>query len=164
VKLGDFFKSAPYACPVNPKPVSLVAICKDLDVLPSAQPNTSKKQVRAKVDCCLVFIGAKGVAEARAAARKYVAEQTLDSKAKILLPMDDEAVWRETQKQMLWRALREYDAKEQLSGDEQFPTVDLLREMVEQSECNRLMDAYDAYVKEEHPEVPNQGTFRETED
>lgn len=157
-KLGDFFLTAPRMRPVNPKPITFTAVCKDTDTLPGGQPNNSKKQVATAIDACFVFIGADGVAEARRAARKLVAEQDFDPKAKIALSLDEEAVEREMQKQMLWRAIREYD--DGLAGENQFPTVKALREMVEQSECNRLMGAYDAYVKEEHPEAIDPATFR----
>jgi len=159
VKLGDFFKTAPHMRPVNPKPVTLTAVCKDLDVLPGGIPNNAKKQVAAQVKCCLVFIGAEGTEEARRDARRFVAESAFDPKAKVMLPIDADAVSAEIQKQILWRALREYDETTQFAGDQQFPTVTVLRNLVEHSECNRLMDMYDAYVKEEHPEAVNQQTF-----
>lgn len=160
-KLGDFFRTAPRMRPVNPKPITFTAVCKDTDTLPGGVPNNAKKQVATVVDACLVFLGADAVAEARRDARRHIAEQDFDPKAKVALGLDEEAVDREMQKQMLWRALRELD--DGLAGEPQFPTVKALREMVEQSECNRLMAAYDAYVKEEHPEVIDTATFRRAE-
>lgn len=162
-KIGDFFRTAPQMRPVNPKPVSLTAVCKDLDTLPSGVANNAKKQVAAKVDACFVFLGSLGMEEARREARKYIAEKEFDPKAKFAMAIDDYAVEAELQKQILWRVLREYDKDSQLAGDPQFPTVKLLREMLETTECNRLMTAYNAYVKEEHPEAVDPETFRGSE-
>lgn len=151
MKLGDFFKNAPQMRPVNPKPVTITAVCKDLDVLPGGIPNNSRKQVATPVKCCIVFIGSSGTEEARRDARRFVAESSFDPKAKVMLGLDPDAVATELNKQILWRALREYDDQSQLAGDPQFPTIDILRTLVEHSEINRLIELYDAYVREEHP-------------
>lgn len=151
--------------PVNPKPVTVTAVCKDLDVLPGGLPNNSKKQVAAAVKCCIVFIGSDGTEEARREARKYVAESSFDPKAKVMLGLDPDAVATELNKQILWRALREYDEQSQLAGDPQFPTIDVFRKLVEHSEINRLIEMYDAYVKEEHPQegAVDAATFRDAQ-
>jgi hypothetical protein len=44
-----------------------------------------------------------------------------------------------------------------------FPTVSLLRELVEPEELRRIYNQYQKYVQDEHPEVVDDKTFRGAE-
>lgn len=151
MKLGDFFANSPKARPVNPKRIAFTAVSKDKTVLPGGARNTSGRQVAAEVVGCLEFIGAEGAAEARRDAKKYLSE--------LGTPYDESDLALETQNQILWRALREFDDVTKCAGDALFQNVGLVRTLLEHSECSRIGRAYDAYVKEEHPEVIDTATF-----
>lgn len=153
MQLGDFFKNAPYARPVNPKPVQFTAIAKG-EILPGGTPNTGKRSVAARVKAAFSFLGGDGAQAARVETRKVILD-----KYKGLATDDDYYI--ELTCQILWRVLYEYDEKEMSLGGKLFPDVDSLREMVETPEASRLLMAYNRYVQEEHPEdAPEAETFR----
>jgi hypothetical protein len=153
MNLGDFFKNAPYARPVNPKPVTFTAIAKG-EVLPGGTSNPSRRPVAAKIKAAFSFLGGDGAQAARIDTRKVLANKYQG------LATDDD-YYLELTCQILWRVLHEYDDKEMTLGGKLFPDVDSLREMIESPEANKLIVAYNKYVQEEHPEdAPEAETFR----
>lgn len=161
MKLGDFFDSAPFARPVNPKEVGFTAVCKG-KFLPNGQPNVHG-QTAAKITGCFVFLGDE-LSEARVEARKALRERFGDKDPKTGFvtpaPTSDDDFDIEFGYQLLWRALHEWDSDARKAGLRLFPTVKSLREMVELYECNRLRAQYIDYVREEHPEGVSPETFR----
>lgn len=159
MQLGDFFKSAPFARPVNPKPITFTAVASG-NILPGGVPNPRPGQpVAAKITAAFIFLSGEDVTAARVAARQALAERFV--KDKFPLPTDDGDYQIELQYQMLQRALREFDPKTRKIGDALFPEPQTMRELVVLQECNRLMRAYNAYVADEHPEDVDDATFRE---
>jgi hypothetical protein len=74
MKLGDFFKSAPYARPVNPRPAPFTAVARGT-ILPGGYSNPTGQPIAATVTGAFVFITGDVVEEARVAARSYLQEK-----------------------------------------------------------------------------------------
>lgn len=152
MKLGDFFANAPHARPVNPRPVTFTAIAKG-KVLPGGAVNPGGAPVAATITAALVFIGGDAAA-ARIDARSALAARFPSA------ILDETDLNIESNYHLLWRILHEWDAGEGKIGSRLFPNVDALRDLIELPEATRLLDAYNAYVKEEHPATIGQDTFR----
>lgn len=152
MKLGDFFKAAPHARPVNPKVVTFTAVAKG-KVLPGGAPNPSGGQVAAQITAAMVFIGA-GAADARLDAKKALRARRPDDVIDNV-DLNIEALYHE-----LWRELHEWDPEARKVGDRLFPNVDALRELLEPSEAQRLGTIYNEYAEEEHPAAVDARTFR----
>jgi hypothetical protein len=159
MRLGDFFTAAAKARPVNPKPITFTAVAKG-DTLPNGEPNVHKVPVATEVRAALVFIGGDGYESARSAARKHLAE-----------PDAAQDFWIELTYQIVYRAVREWDAGERKLGGLLFSSVEEARSLLEYPEADRLAGAYNAYVAAEHPADPDAngktegvdpGTFRGT--
>jgi hypothetical protein len=154
MNIGDFFKSAASARPVNPKPVTFTAVSRN-EILPGGTPNPQRRQVAASITAALVFIGGDGWLAAREGARKAFADKKQ--------AYDEEDFAIELTYQVLARSLHEWDEKTQFVGAPLFTDAALLRELVETREANRLVRLYKDYVQEEHPEEgpADAATFRE---
>lgn len=163
MKLGDFFSTAPYARPVNTKPVLLNAFSKDL-ILPGGKRNpTEGGVVIATLRGGFVFVGGDTAGEARHAARDYIdsIRKKSDKDGGGTKNYDGLDVGHEMTYQMLFRVLHEWDDEKKRAGDDPlFPSIDLLRKHVVPKEAIRVLDLYDAYVDQEHPEVIDDATFR----
>ena len=159
MKLGDFFVSAPHSRPVNPRSISFTAVARG-SILPGGSPNPHKRPVAATVTGALIFIGGDGIQSARVAARRRITEIAQPDPKVAPVDLGEGDFELELTYQVVWRALYEYDAKENEIGARLFPTVDDLREFVEVREANRLFRAYTDYVAEEHPEGVDATTFR----
>lgn len=146
--IGDFFSSAPTARPVNPKPITFTAVAKGT-ILPNGKPNPHDVPVAAQVTGAFVFIG-DGYTQARISARKALADVGVDKKTGQVWFNDDD-FWAEVNYQVVYRCVRQYDAKEKKAGDRLFDSVDQVRDLLEISECARILSEYNKYVKEEHP-------------
>ncbi len=157
MKLADFFASAPNARPVNPKPVNFTAIARSAFV-PGGGKNHGR-QTAAKVTGAFAFIG-DGAQAARFDARAALRERFKDPKTNLIPPIEDRDVDLEVLYQTFWRVVHEWDIEEKCIGPKLFETVDTVRELVELDEVNRVVGAYYAYVKEEHPEGVDQETFQ----
>lgn len=152
MKLGDFFSSAATARPVNPKVVKFTAISRD-KVLPGGAANTAE-QTAAEITAALCFIGGEGISESRVEAREALVKRFPDR------VIDDGDRNIEATYQCLYRILREWDPAEQKVGGALFPSVDLLRKLVAPVAAEHLMEQYNKYVEDEHPEVIGTATFR----
>lgn len=160
MKLGDFFKSAPFARPVNPRPVTFTATTRNT-ILPGGTSNPNAQQISAQCTGAYVFLGGEGTEEATVEARKYLAQKFVDEKTKLSLPVDATVFNTEFVYQMFWRVVYEWDeANQRVMADRLFPSVDNVRELVLPSEADRVVGGYFKYVKEEHPEGVDQDTFR----
>lgn len=162
MSLGDFFSSAQHARPSNPRPVTFTAMAKG-GMLPGGRENVHKVPVLAKVTGCFVFLGGDGAELARVEARAHLLKHFVDAETGFSKPTDGEDFNLELTYQILWRVLFEWDEKERRAGGRLFPQVENVREMLEPSEANRVLRAYNAYVADEHPEVVNDKTFRGAE-
>lgn len=160
--LGDFFKAAGRARPVNPKAVTFTAICKD-EILPGGMPNPhGARPVAAQIDACLVYCTFVEIDQARSAARAALRARHVDKK-KMPLPYDQADMNVEELYQQLQLTIRTFDPRTRAAGDLLFPDAESMRALVSITEANRLMGVYEAYVKAEHPEVVDDETFRESE-
>lgn len=150
--IGDFFSSASTARPVNPKPIVFTAVAKGT-ILPNGKANPHEVSVAAQVTGAFVFIG-DGYTQARISARKALLEAGIDKKTGQQLYNEDD-FWAEVNYQVVYRCVRQYDAKEKRAGDRLFESVEQLRDLVEASECVRIIGKYNEYVREEHPADPD---------
>lgn len=162
MKLEDFFISAPSARPVSPRKIEFTAVAKG-NILPGGKAAIRGKQTAAKVIACLTFVGGEGLADARIEARRALRERYADPKSKLPEATDENDFSIELTYQTLYRALREYNEAEKTAGDSLFASPKLMRELVEITEANRIMRAYNSYVDEEHPEVVPPETFPEAQ-
>lgn len=161
ITLGDFFAAAPYARPVNPRPVKLTAVCRGT-VLPGGKPNPTGRPVAATLTGAFVFLGGQEVQSARVEARKALRSRFVDEN-KIPLDPDPDVYAIEVVYQEVWRALHEWDADTQTVGGRLFPELDTLRELVPPTEANRIHSLYFDYLREEHPSTIDDATFRGAE-
>lgn len=161
MKLGDFFENAASCRAVNPKPVQFKATFEG-KVFPNGQRNPSKGRVKVDMSGAFALVDGDATAEARVDARRALLKRCLGAAEETPVQPSQADYDLELMYHVLWRAIREYEP-ETGAGDPLFPTVDVTRKMLVPREANRLFDAYLAYVAEEHPEVPDQGTFRKTE-
>ncbi len=145
ISLGDFFESAPFANPVNPRPVTFTATCRSL-VLPGGKKNPAKT-TSAKVTAAFVFLGGEQSGIARVETRKALRERFPNEVT------DDDDFNLELAYQMLFRVLYEWDAEHQKVGSPMFHDVDSLRELVIAREANRVLHEFNKYVADEHPET-----------
>lgn len=159
MRLGDFFANAPFARPVNAKPILFTANTKR-PIMPGGQRNpTGHGDVSAVCRAAFIFMNGQDASDARLAARDYMEARRKgdDGTSK---PYDGLDMAHETTYQHMWRVLFEWDEKEERVGAARlFETVDLLRECVIPEEANRVMKLYDEYVKSEHPEGLDPATF-----
>lgn len=163
MQLGDFFTTAPHGRAVNPKPVTFTAFCTAL-VLPGGQPNRNAPgAMAARCTGAFIFLGGEEVTDARLAARDFVRKRCSDDKGLLVRTYAEEDVNLDHAYQMVWRALRQWDGSNKRVGEKLFESVEMMRPMVAPREVQRLHTAYDAYVDSEHPEVPDDATFRETD-
>jgi hypothetical protein len=151
--LGDFFAAAPYARPVNPRPITFTADAKG-KFLPGGAPNQHGRPVSAAVTAAFVWLGGDGAGAARIEARQALRDRHPKNE------FDDTDLYYETLYQELWRVLFQWDPDAKRVGTRMFETPDQVRELVEPAEAIRLRKAYSEYVKEEHPEAVDQATFR----
>lgn len=162
MKLGDFFKSATHACPVNPKPITFTCST-NAETLPDGSKNPPGRIVRATATAAFIFLNADEVLDARAAARRALrdrAEKALDE-GELPDPIDPGDLDIEVIYQLLQRALREWDPEAKKVGEPFFPTVEAARELLVLREANRVYAKWNEYISEEHPEgSPSQATFR----
>lgn len=156
--LGDFFTTAPHARPVNPKPVQFT-ICARGRVLPGGAANPHGVPVLTTVTAAFVFLGGDGAERARIEARQSLRKRFVDDNG-LALETDGIDLGIETVYHELWRVLYQWDDQNKRVGERLFESVDLLRELLEPSEANRVYRAYNTYVDEEHPEVVDAATFR----
>lgn len=158
--IGDFFTNSPYARPINPRPVKFTAVAKG-KILPGGAANPTG-QTGATISAAFVFIGGSGAEAARIEARRDLRERFKDEHG---LPFDTDGIDLnvETLYQELWRALRQWDETTRSVGEPMFPTVQLLRDLVEPDEARRLYTQYQKYIADEHPEVIDDKTFRGAE-
>lgn len=166
MKLGNFFSAAPHARPVNPKPITFTAVSRSV-ILPGGTKNPNYPgSYGARVTGCFVFVGGDADEDARDDARRTLEERRSDEAARTKkppLPSDTENFNVELTYQVLWRVLHEWDPVARKVGDRLYDNVNLLRETVVLQEANRVLTAYYAYVKEEHPEDVSNETFRGAE-
>lgn len=164
MKLGDFFSSAATCQPINPKPVSFILVAKG-HVLPGGQKNNNNGGAyRAQATAALIFIGGDETKTARLETRKALRDEFKDEKG-MPLPYDDGDYNLELMYQILQRALREWDPKERTVGEPLFNSASNIRELLIPREANRLMDIYNKYAAEEHPEEgPDKANFRDNEE
>lgn len=153
MQLGDFFKSAPYACPVNPKVLKFTCVAK-AKTLPGGTQNPTGRPMRATVEAAMVFLDGNELADAQIEARRAARERVNKDLPKDAPPEAPSAgdVNTELTYHMLTRFLREWDADGKRVGAPMFATVDLARELVVFSEADRVVGKYNEYVREEHPE------------
>ena len=158
MQLGDFFKGAPRALPINPKPVDFTLVAKGA-TLPGGEPNKDRRPVRARATAALVFLDGEETQAARVAARRDARARVASSLGEedIPEPVDEGDVGLDLVYQMLSRALREWDPKEKRAGDKFFPSATVARELLVPREANRLLSVYNEYVRSEHPEDPPSG-------
>jgi hypothetical protein len=158
--IGDFFTNSPHARPINPRPVRFTAVAKG-KILPGGAPNPTG-QTGATITAAMIFIGGSGAEAARIEARRDLRERFHDEQG---LPLETDGLDLsvETLYQELWRALRQWDEGTRTAGEAMFPTVSLLRELVEPEELRRIYNQYQKYVQDEHPEVVDDKTFRGAE-
>jgi hypothetical protein len=162
IQLGDFFKSAPNAVPVNPRPVTLTCIAKG-ETLPSGEKNPPGRVVRATAKGAFVFLDAEETLDARSEARAVLRDRAAAGleEGQMPEPLDAGDFDLELMYQILQRAIREWDPETKKIGGPLFPTVDALRELVVVAEANRLWRAHNEYIESEHPsEAPPPATFR----
>ncbi len=163
MKIGDFFRSAPHARPVNPRPVAYTATTREA-VLPGGGDNPTGRQVSARVTSAFAFVSVHDLEEARISAREYLLDrfsrEDPKTKVKLVRPVDEDTVELEIAVQIVWRALREYDEGQGSLGDQQWPDINLFRKCVVPKEISRLYEEYKRYVAEEHPEGVDRATFR----
>ncbi|MEO9196320.1 MAG: hypothetical protein ABI445_21925 [Polyangia bacterium] len=161
IKIGDFFKTSTHCNPVNAKPVTYTCIAKG-ETLPGGEKNPAGRVVRAKFTSAFTFVDADQTLKCRIDSRRALRER-LDvglKEGQMPEPLDDGDLGLEVTYQLLAVALREYDADTKRAGDPQFPTVELVRELIIPGEANRLYAAYQRYVADEHPsEAPSEATF-----
>jgi hypothetical protein len=162
MQLGDFFKSATHARPVNPRPITFTAVAKG-PILPGGEPNRHKRPVAARLVAAMVFLGGDGAESARIEARQDLQKRFVDSETKMPLTIDAIDLSMETVYQELWRILHEWDPEAKLAGERLFPTASSVRELVEPDEARRIYRAYMEYVKDEHPEGLDDATFRDAQ-
>jgi hypothetical protein len=143
MKLGNFLRTVGTARPVNPRPVALKIIGKDLQGHP----------VVAAAKAVFVFVDEDTRMNLRVKARQSLAAK---------YPGQDfaDVLRDETSFQLLYQALR--DAEPGAGGlFEPFAaSVDELRSSLVLSEAARLVTAYQAFVEDEFPEVISDKTFR----
>jgi hypothetical protein len=159
VQLGDFFKNAATCQPVNPRPVTFAAIARG-KILPGGEKNPTGGHHRAHITAAFVFVSGEETATARLDARRALRERCVDEK-KMSLPYTDDDFNMEYLYHLLWRALCEWEPEEKKVGGRIFPSVSTLQELVILPEATRIMDLYNAYVRDEHPEVLDKATFRD---
>jgi hypothetical protein len=167
--LGDFFKSAPYARPVVPRPVKFRAICSER-TLPGGGQNPAKQTI-AEITACFTFLDGELVTQLRLAARRAMAEH-VEEEARTAKRGEQEALQvistdadfgLEFMYHMMQASLCCYDEKDKTAGDRMFPSVKLLRQLVAPAEMDRVLGLYHKYVREEHPEAVNPANFRGAE-
>lgn len=160
MRLGDFFQNASTCRPVNARPVTLTAVSRvrKNGILPGGAVNTTGKPVAATVKAMFCLIDKPGHDESRRESRRYLvakynAEAAREENAETLpLQPDVEDYNSELVYQLLWRALYE-QVDEKTAGEERlFPTVDMLRELVDPPEANRVLGEYNKYVADEFPQ------------
>ena len=156
MKLGDFFQNAPYARPVNPKPVTFTGMVKGT-VLPGGAANPHGRPIAATLKAAFVFLSGEDTIAARIAARNALREKTEGG------PVDERDFELELVYQVLWRAMFEWEDAERTAGGRLFETADLLKSIVVPREANRLYGLYGEYVASEHPEGVDDATFRGAE-
>lgn len=164
LSLGDFFKSAPHALPVNPKPVEFTCVAKG-STLPGGEPNKTGRPVRARIKGAFIFLDGNETQAARAAARRDARDRASREAAddEMPEPVDAGDVQLDLVYQVIHRALREWDDEAKRAGGPLFPSADLARELLVPREANRLFTLYNEYVAAEHPEgPPTEKTFRGT--
>jgi len=157
--LGDFFASATHARPVNPRPVTFTADAKG-KVLPGGTPNPTGKPVSATITAAFVFLGGDGAEEARVEARRSLRARFLDDKTELPLPIDPSDFNLELTYQILQRVICQWDPSGKTAGERLFDTVDVLRELMQPVEADRVLGLYNQYVADEHPEKVDDATFR----
>lgn len=148
MKLGDFFVSAALARPVNPKPVTFTAFVK-APTLPGGERNPHDV-IAAKITGALVFMGGDGSEQARAEARKFMSKTYRDEKTGEVYFTEDD-LWTEIGSQIIWRVVKEWDPGTRKVGSRLFETMEQVREMLEPTEANKIVAAYNKYVADEHP-------------
>jgi len=163
MKLGDFFTSAPFARPVNPKPFRFTAVASGT-ILPGGAPNPHGRPVAATLEGAFVFLSGQETQGARSDARESLRERFVDAQTKLPLPIDDGDFELELIYQILWRVIHEWDAEAQTVGKRLFETAKLVRELVIPREANRIWMLYLDYAKDEHPEVLDDKGFRDAEE
>jgi hypothetical protein len=152
MEFGDFFRSAPFARPVNPKQVKFTAIAKGA-ILPggSANPNRGG-MVKAEIEATMVFVSGEETATARLAATRAVQERFKG------VPWSDADFDNEFVYQVLAYSLLKKD------GARMFPDPGTLREHVGLKEAGRVYGEYLKYADEEHGGSVDDATFREPEE
>ena len=155
--LGDFFKAAPYARPVCPRPITFTADSSG-EILPGGERNPHGTTVSAQVTAAMVFLGSSAVEDAWVDAAEYLRRRYGEKLP--LHEMDARMLELERRVQILWRTLRIWDPEAKRSGERIFEEADGLRCALQPTEVARLMEAYNTYVDDEHPEAVDQKTFR----
>lgn len=173
MSLGDFFKSAPYCKPVNPRPVRFKMFATGT-ILPGGARNPSPDQfVGASAEAALVFLPPRDLPEVREVARKVAQErhsvryrqdceaaERSGIEAPAPQPLDAGDVNMQFSYEYLSRVIRQWDDDAKMVGPQLFNDGEHMRSHVMLSEANRLMDLYDEYVKAEHAEVVTPSNFR----
>lgn len=152
MKLGDFFSAAPYARPVNPRPVTFTSVPKSKVMPGENNINHTGVQVAGRVTAGMVFIGGTASLEARVAAKKALREMFVDTiqGKKVYLPIDPEEFEIQLVYELLARILHEWNPEEQTVGDRIYPNTAILREHVEVKEAQRVFDEWAKYMDDEH--------------
>jgi hypothetical protein len=148
MKLGDFFAAAPYARPVNPRPITFTGVAKG-KILPNGQANPHGRPVAATITAAFMFLGGDGAGAARIEARRALNERFVDATSKIPFEIDAADLGHETVYQELFRVLHEWDSISQKIGARMFNSVENVRELIEPTEARRISEEYTKYVKEE---------------
>lgn len=165
--IGNFFEAAPYAEPVEPKPVKFVCVSSE-NPLPGGHPNPEKRTVKAKCTACFIFIPGEETNDLRAAALRALRKRAIDPKTKQPLSMvdiDPSDYEIEAKYHMLARAIRQYDATRKKAGEPFFEGgPSFMAKVVVHREMERLWMLWQKYIAEHHPEdAPDAATFRGAE-
>src|SRR5260221_489756 len=107
MKIGDFFKSAPNARPVNPRVFELALNSRE-SILPGGTVNPTGKLIQGRGKVCFVFMGGSDAQVSRIDARISLSDRFKDDKGR---PRDVDGVDLnvETTWQELWRVIHEWD-------------------------------------------------------
>jgi hypothetical protein len=164
MELGDFFSSGPNARPVNPRPVKFTCQAKG-PILPGGTKNPAYPGAfLTECEAAFVFQAGDVTTEARLAARAALLKRCSDPATKMLTrSFDDLDLSGELTYHMVVEVLHQYDPQTQRLGPKFFPSVEVARSCLALREATRVLNDYDKYVDDEHPEVVDKATFREAD-
>lgn len=153
MNLANFFDAVDSLVPVAPLPIDVSLTCTK-DMFPNGRPNPGGRPVRARGKACIVALDAREIILTRSRARKLLASivaSTIDAETKLPAITDDVDLELALRFEQAASFLREWDPVQRVAGPQLFSSGEIAFELLTFDEVNRLMKAYNDYMRDEHP-------------